>query len=176
MLRGLQRGTRDFGVESGSDRLLRTVGKGTNRDLIIEAFRLTAEAGIRTHAHFIVGLPGEGEGDLEATKDLMRRIAPDTVTVGIFTPLPGSRLYRKIAGDAGLPELEGAGLHIRVQGRPDLPEDRRTALEGLPARLYRFYYLRPAYVLRSLLRCRSFEEVIIKARGALSVFEFSFAA
>ena len=162
-----------YGVESGSDEMLKKVEKRTNREMITRTFRLTAEAGIKTHAHFIVGLPGEGSADVEATRDLIGRIRPDTLTVGVFTPLPGSRLYRELSGSVDLPPIESSLLHLKVYGRPDLTEEQRRALEGLPAKIYRSYYLRPSYIVRSLVGCRSIEELLIKAYGALYVLPFS---
>lgn len=162
-----------YGVESGSDALLARVGKGTSREVITGTFRLTADAGIKTHAHLIAGLPGEGEEDVASTIDLVRTIRPDTITIGLFTPLPGAKLYRKTAGTEEGGEIEASQLHLRAWGPPSMSEEERTRLEKIPSLIYRDYYLRPSYILRSLFGTRSVEEFLIKIASGANVFLFS---
>jgi radical SAM superfamily enzyme YgiQ (UPF0313 family) len=67
----------DFGVESGSPRILRNIKKGQNVERIEEAFRLVHEAGIKPRAYLMVGNPGEDETTIRETAELMKtRSAP----------------------------------------------------------------------------------------------------
>ena len=83
----------DYGVESGSPRVLKGMKKGITRDLIVKAFDMTRAVGIRTFATMMVGLPEEHEEDVEQSVRLVKRIRPNFLHVTIATPLPGTELY-----------------------------------------------------------------------------------
>jgi radical SAM superfamily enzyme YgiQ (UPF0313 family) len=56
-----------YGVESGSDRVLRLMNKGYTAQEASEVVRNTYNAGIRTNVNIIVGFPGETEEDFQQT-------------------------------------------------------------------------------------------------------------
>lgn len=86
----------DFGVESGSKQVLRSMHKGIEPMQVEEAFSLTRRLGIRTGASFILGSPGESEQDIEATAALADRIRPDWTVFFYSTPYPGTDLWTKV--------------------------------------------------------------------------------
>ena len=87
----------DFGVESGSQRILDDIiGKKTKVEQVIRSFELAKKYGIRTLANFIIGFPTETLEDLEATKRLADQINADIYVFSIATPLPGTRLYEMV--------------------------------------------------------------------------------
>lgn len=84
----------DFGVESGSQRILdEVVGKGTTVAQTVSAFNLAKKYKLRTFANFMVGLPTETYEELEKTKEVADLINADLYLFSIATPLPGTRLY-----------------------------------------------------------------------------------
>ncbi|MBN2054876.1 B12-binding domain-containing radical SAM protein [bacterium] len=85
----------EFGVESGSPRILRRLRKGTDPDDIKRAFMIARRVGLRTLANFMIGNPDETEDDLEMTFRLAKVIRPDHVVATFTTPLPGSTLYEE---------------------------------------------------------------------------------
>ena len=90
----------DFGVESGSQRILdEIIGKGTNVEQIENAFALAKAYGMRTLANFMIGLPTETLEDLKATKRVAKSIGSDIYVFSIATPLPGTRLYDLVGED-----------------------------------------------------------------------------
>jgi anaerobic magnesium-protoporphyrin IX monomethyl ester cyclase len=92
----------DFGVESGSQRILDDViGKKTKIEQVRKAFALAREYGIRTLANFMIGLPTETKEDLQATKKLAESIKADVYVFSIATPLPGTRLYELVGEEIG---------------------------------------------------------------------------
>jgi hypothetical protein len=60
-----------YGVESGSDRILRRMKKGVRAADIPRALHDTNEAGIWTHGFFILGFPGETDAEALQTVDLL---------------------------------------------------------------------------------------------------------
>lgn len=90
----------DYGVESGSPRILtEVIKKGTNPDQIRNAFELTKKHGIRTLANIMIGLPTETLEDLGQTKKIVADIQPDVTVVAIAIPLPGTELYGMVGED-----------------------------------------------------------------------------
>ncbi len=83
----------EFGVETGSDRLLRFLKKGVTREDLTESFRRSRNAGLRTLASFMVGLPGETQDDLLLTLDLLTEIRPDFSNFFLAVPYPGTELH-----------------------------------------------------------------------------------
>ncbi|ABN56324.1 MULTISPECIES: methyl-coenzyme M reductase glutamine C-methyltransferase [Methanoculleus] len=81
-----------FGIESGSDRVLRLMGKGATVRQVEEAVERCREHGLRVAGSFIVGYPGETERDYEATKDLIAALSLDDVFVSSAEPIPATPL------------------------------------------------------------------------------------
>jgi len=84
----------DFGVESGSRRILSDIiGKRINAEQVENAFKVSKKYKIRTLANFMIGLPTESYEDLRKTQGLADKIKADVYIFSIATPLPGTRLY-----------------------------------------------------------------------------------
>lgn len=77
----------NFGIESGSDEILRTVRKGFSRKDILEGVRVAREAGLRIAGSFIVGLPGETPKTVEQTLEAVDLCRPDAAIFFIFCML-----------------------------------------------------------------------------------------
>lgn len=82
-----------FGVESGSQKVLDFYRKGITVAQTIKAFETCHALGIRTYAYIMLGAPNEAEEDLKLTLDLVRRLSPYNVKAFITTPAPGTDLY-----------------------------------------------------------------------------------
>ncbi|MDD5431729.1 MAG: radical SAM protein [Candidatus Omnitrophica bacterium] len=82
-----------FGVESGSQRILDFYKKGITIKQIKNAFRMCKDLGLKTHAFFIVGSPGETKKDLKLSLKLFWQIKPDSYEVSTLLPMPGTPLY-----------------------------------------------------------------------------------
>lgn len=85
----------DFGVESGSTRMLRQMKKGTTPERVVEAFNLARAAGLRTGASFVLGSPGEALEDLRQTAEIAQIIDSDWTVFFFSTPYPGTPLYQQ---------------------------------------------------------------------------------
>lgn len=84
----------DFGVESGSPKMLKNIKKGQTVEQIRRAFKMTHAAGINPRAYLMVGNPGEDETTIQETVDLMKEIKPFGTTSGqILWVLPDTELY-----------------------------------------------------------------------------------
>jgi radical SAM superfamily enzyme YgiQ (UPF0313 family) len=83
-----------YGVESGSQDLLKSACKGLDLEKVKETVRITRELGIRYHLTFMIGLPGETWDTVKETIALMKELDPDSMQLSIATPFPGSRFHK----------------------------------------------------------------------------------
>ena len=81
-----------FGIESGSDRVLRMMGKGVKVRQVVEAVERCRKHRLHVAGSFIVGYPGETERDYMATKDLIATLLLDDTFVSAAEPIPGTPL------------------------------------------------------------------------------------
>lgn len=82
-----------IGFESGSDRVLRFIRKGTTVAQNIEAARICKKYGIAIWANYMMGLPTETKEEVMETVRMMKAIDPDYYSPAFFTPHPGTDLY-----------------------------------------------------------------------------------
>ncbi len=82
-----------IGFESGSDRVLRFIRKGTKRWQNIEASRICRKYGIAIWANYMLGLPTETKEEVMETISMLKEIDPDYYSPAFYTPHPGSDLY-----------------------------------------------------------------------------------
>ena len=165
-----------FGVESGSQAILDGIQKGTTIAGIEETFSWTKEVGIDTHAHTMVGMPGETEETIEATIALLRRIEPTIITCGICTPYPGTELFDQVRKDC--PEVgDGSDcdltrLHTTAYFNHLFTSLSPETLQRSIRKVYRSFYMRPRYWARMALRMRSVDELRRSTLAATQVFDF----
>lgn len=82
-----------IGYESGSQRILDFIQKGTTVEQYIKATEICKRNGIIIRGLFMLGIPTETKEDVNATINLIRKIKPDIYSFSYFTPVPGSTLY-----------------------------------------------------------------------------------
>jgi hypothetical protein len=87
------------GVESGSNEMLRRMGKGIRPETARRVLAATAQAGIKNHVYLLFGMPGETDADRELTLDLVREEAAHIHAINpALLNLPvGSPMYRHAA-------------------------------------------------------------------------------
>jgi radical SAM superfamily enzyme YgiQ (UPF0313 family) len=85
-----------FGTESGSQRVLDAMNKGTQVHQILSAADICRRLGIETHFYMMVGYPGEEWADLKLSVRLLRETRPDAFSTTIAYPLPGTAFYEEV--------------------------------------------------------------------------------
>jgi anaerobic magnesium-protoporphyrin IX monomethyl ester cyclase len=89
------------GAESGSQRILDAMDKGTKVEQIAEATRRLHEAGIEVCFFLQFGYPGEIREDIEKTLRMVRECAPDDIGMSVSYPLPGTRFFESVKVELG---------------------------------------------------------------------------
>lgn len=90
-----------MGVESGSDRILKAMDKGSRVQQARDATRTLRQHGIRACWFIQLGYPSETWDDLLATRDLLRQERPDDIGVSVSYPLPGTRFHDMVRQELG---------------------------------------------------------------------------
>jgi anaerobic magnesium-protoporphyrin IX monomethyl ester cyclase len=90
-----------LGVESGSQKILDAMEKGSRVPEVRAATQTLKERGIRACWFIQLGYPGESWEDLSATRDLICDAAPDDIGVSVAYPLPGTRFYELVKAEMG---------------------------------------------------------------------------
>jgi len=85
----------DFGVESGSQRILNNIRKGITLEQIANAHKLAHEAGLQTTSLMIVGHLEETWDDIIDSLILIDRIETDYPEFGPLTPFPDTEVYAR---------------------------------------------------------------------------------
>lgn len=88
-----------MGAESGSQKILDAMDKGTNVEQIAEATRLLREHGIRPSFFIQFGYPGETKMDIDMTVRMINRLLPDSLGISVSYPLPGTVFYDRVKTD-----------------------------------------------------------------------------
>jgi len=89
------------GAESGSQKILDAMEKGTTVAQIAEAARRLKSAGIRTGFFLQYGYPGETREDIERTLAMVKECRPDDIGISVSYPLPGTRFYENVRSSLG---------------------------------------------------------------------------
>ena len=90
----------NFGVESGSQRILNAMKKGTTVQQNVAAIRMGKEAGLSVTVSLVLGYPGETMQTVQQTIDFIKKTEPDDLYLFLATPFPSTQL-RDAVGDIG---------------------------------------------------------------------------
>lgn len=84
-----------YGMESGSEPLLRAMRKNTTQAKIRNAIHATTDAGIAAKVFIIHGFPSENDQTTDETIQLLTELASSISRVSLFrfVPLPGTQVY-----------------------------------------------------------------------------------
>jgi radical SAM superfamily enzyme YgiQ (UPF0313 family) len=82
-----------FGIEHGSDRMLKLMGKGTTAEANEKGIKMAQQAGIFARAFLMIGFPGETEESIKEMEEWVLRVKPDSLTFSLFQPFPGSDVW-----------------------------------------------------------------------------------
>lgn len=95
----------DLGLESGSETVLRKMGRGYTPQAASEITKIARELGIFTNFNVIVGFPGETRETIAATTETINTAKPDTISCFLFHLPPNTRVFSAL----DLFKIEGFG-------------------------------------------------------------------
>ncbi|MCD4654010.1 B12-binding domain-containing radical SAM protein, partial [bacterium] len=132
-----------FGVETGVERLLKMIRKGTTFAQARTAFGLCRKLGIETVASFMLTLPTETVEDTEKSIQFGLELDPDYVYWLSFVPYPGNELS-DLARKTGTIINDDPTTYNVFNEVVYVPEGRsEEEIRKTIAQAYRRFYLRP---------------------------------
>ncbi|NVN92870.1 MAG: radical SAM protein [Desulfuromonadales bacterium] len=127
-----------LGVESGSPRILKLLGKTITPDQVMRAAVAVRKIGINLSVYMISDVPGETDADRDASIALMRRIRPDDGYVSPLAYYPGTKLFYDAVANGRIGERvfqESRAPAVYAVGRPGRSSQRLLrALDGQHAK------------------------------------------
>lgn len=162
-----------YGVEAGTDRVIKVLNKGINTQTVSNVFKMTKEAGISTLAYFMIGNPTETKKEIMSTFKFMKKLDPDYVHMTILTPFPATKIYLD-----GLENKVFKRDFWRDFARNPAPGfkpphwDKIFSKEELDKLLvygYQSYYIRPKYIFKRLISLKNIDEFRKKVKAGLKV-------
>ncbi|HET9223351.1 MAG TPA: radical SAM protein [Roseiflexaceae bacterium] len=116
-----------MGAESGSQKILDAMDKGTQIHQISAARARLKAAGIRACFFIQFGYPGETFEDIMATVQLVRDNLPDNIGVSVSYPLPGTRFHELVKEQLGAKTnwVDSNDLAMMFQGTYQSPFYRK---------------------------------------------------
>lgn len=159
-----------FGVESGSQRMLDIMKKGTTLAQIERAFDLCQKVGIRTQAFFLFGIPGETPQTIRETIEFAKKLRPDSAQFAVVVPHPGTELY-EICQSKGWLEYESWEDFSAGNCLIETEKLSRKDVERARIQAYREFYFRSSYIFATALRLRNLREVGSVFKSAYSIID-----
>jgi radical SAM superfamily enzyme YgiQ (UPF0313 family) len=88
-----------MGAESGSQKILDAMDKGTTIQQIYEATRLLKKCGIKPSFFIQFGYPGETKEDIGRTISMINELLPYELGISVSYPLPGTVFFEKVKNE-----------------------------------------------------------------------------
>ena len=85
-----------IGAESGSQKILDAMDKGTNIGQIYKTTKLLKEKSVRIAFFIQFGYLNETKEDISKTIQMIKELIPDNIGVSVSYPLPGTKFYDKV--------------------------------------------------------------------------------
>jgi anaerobic magnesium-protoporphyrin IX monomethyl ester cyclase len=137
-----------YGIESGVQKNLDTIGKNVTVEQVREVVADTHAAGIEMFLPFMFGIPGETYQEGLETIDFALELDPYYANFNAITPFPGTWLWDH---GEGLGQVVREPHRLTFQGGAFTPHSMSKAeLERLRQIAFRRFYTRPRFALRWL--------------------------
>ena len=161
-----------FGVEAGTDKILKVLKKGITIEEVKRAFRTAREEGIETLAYFMIGSPNEEREDILSTIELALSLNPDYAHITILTPFPATQLYKMgieqgIISDFWGKFAKNPGNGVKIEYWEEILSEKE--LKELLRLAYRKFYLRPQFILRELTKIKDLPFLQSRLRGGVKL-------
>ena len=135
-----------FGVESGSERVLKRIGRNTTLEQIENAFKLCRKNRIQTACSFMLGVPDETLKDMEASLKFAKKLSPDWCLFNIFIANPDSKLYQEVLESKSYDRLDEFLLSVKTD------EFDYNSLLAVQRRFFKDFNMSPKQIIKRIRR------------------------
>lgn len=164
-----------FGIESGTDRVLKMMDKGFTVNEARRAIEISKRYGFTTVAFYILGYPGESKDEIRETIRFSIETEPDYVQYLPLSIQPGTPLYNSALNAGEIRDFFriytlNTNLQFKeiyLNGTISLEERIRLIKEA-----YRRFYFRMEYVKKQLKEIRSTREFLRRFKTFLLMLAY----
>ena len=150
-----------FGVESGNQKMLNLMKKGTTVEQNANGIKMTKNSGIAVAISVVVGYPGETTESLKETFEFIQKTEPDYVYACQAIPYPGTEMYN---------ELKKLGWKIsndwnRYDEKTAVFENPLLSSQEIEKNRGKFYddFFSPTYFLRKRIKKDFYSQIMAQA-------------
>jgi len=127
-----------YGIESGANERLRSLGKQITVEKAAEGIEITRKAGIQTAGFFLMGFAGESHQDIGRTIAFAKKLNMNYASLHIVSPYRQTGFYdTNYRGKDRFPESIHSGRAL-------------NELKKIKKKFLISYYLRPSFIFRNL--------------------------
>jgi len=148
-----------FGIEFGTDEMLKRVNKGGQASVETSqrAVQAAAKAELVADGHFILGYPGETLKQIDKTIDLALSLPLTFVHFYAASPFPGSQLYQEAVEKKLFESQDWQRINLGTASIKT-PEFDAKKIDSLISQAYRKFYFRPETWFRIIKIPKNFKE------------------
>lgn len=157
-----------YGIESGSEEILKNINKKIDKQKAINAVKLTKKVGIECRTTYMLGNPGETEKTILQTVKFAIELDPDIALFNITTPFPGTEMFRWAKNNGYLISEDWSKYDLSNM-LMELPTISREKIQEYYKKVFKMFYLRPSYLFKRLLKIRSLNDIKIAFKALLAV-------
>jgi radical SAM superfamily enzyme YgiQ (UPF0313 family) len=157
-----------FGAESGVQKNLNAIKKGTTLAQIQKAVRIAKNVGIKVQTSYMFGIPGETFEEGLKTIDFACELNPDMASFHAITPFPGTYLYDNYGKYGTISDeltdftYQGAAFVPYTMTREEIVKLRQIA--------FKKFYSRPCFLLKKIVELKNLNDLKIAFRSIKSLF------
>lgn len=160
-----------YGIESANPDILKTLRKDADIERIEDTVKWTKTMGIKALGFFMIGSPGETYKTAIETIRFSAKLNLDYVQFTKLIPLPNTEIYQMFIED-------GFGDYWREFTQdPSVERELPLVRAGITSReamrlvrkAYLYFYFRPGYILKAIIRTKSFFEFRNSFRAAIGI-------
>ncbi|MEW6108969.1 MAG: radical SAM protein [Nitrospirota bacterium] len=163
-----------YGVESGNQKGLDYLNKGTKVEQIRRAFELTRKYGMKPMGYFVLGIPNETYEDEIHTIEFAREIKAAYAQFSVLSPTPGTRLFDDVVKMGWYREVDAGNPLDKDIKRPAIINANwdEQKLNRILREAHRRFYLSPWYIWQKIKETGSIAEFFNKAHAGLKLLKW----
>ncbi|MFC1917790.1 B12-binding domain-containing radical SAM protein [Chloroflexota bacterium] len=160
-----------FGVEAGSDEVLRKIGKGITKAQVVEAVNDAKKENMVVVAMFMLGNYGETEKTMRETIDFAKSLNIDFAQFMMAVPFPGTAFYRLLDKRNELLTKDWTKYEIYQEPIYKTEDLNQELVVRMYRKAHREFYFRPRYILGRLKTLKSWGEFRAALIGGLKILQ-----
>ena len=161
-----------FGIESGNQSILNSLGKKTTLAQVEQAVGWAREVGIEVFGFFMFGFLDDTIETMQDTIRFAKKLPLDLAKASLIMPFPGSPLHDEYKAK-NLLSLPGDYRKYNVYTSPRHvyrhPQLEWDIIEEFQKKFYRSFYFNPRYMIRRLISAIKSRSLLINIKAALTM-------